>query len=101
MRALYFCRLRMLVDLARSSASAKAMSSALSQLNCESLVRSRVEAGVTHAAIAVELQQLHPGARGLSTRSVRRYCSDNGIHYSSRLNQEQVDQLVERAVFQV
>ena len=77
------------------------MSSAISHLNCHSVIRDRIEAGFTYAAIAFELQQLHPGVSGLSARSVRRYCSDNSIHYSSCLNQEQVDQLVEQTVFQV
>ena len=75
--------------------------SAISKLNCDSAIRDRVKAGLTHAAIAVELQQAHPGVTGLSARSVKRYCSDNDIHYSSGLNREQVDELVRRAVFQV
>lgn len=77
------------------------MSSAISRLNCGSIIKDRVEARFTHAAIALELQQQFPGVSGLSERSVKRYCSANNIHYSSCLNQERVDQLVEQAVFQV
>ena len=77
------------------------MASAISRLNCASIIKDRVEARFTHAAIALELQRRYPGESGLSARSVKRYCSDNDIHYSSCLNQEQVDQLVEQAVFQV
>ena len=75
--------------------------SAISQLNCDSAIRDKVKAGFTHAAISAELQQAYPGVAGLSTRSVKRYCSNNDIHYSSGLSGEQVDELVERAVFQV
>ena len=77
------------------------MSSAISRLNCGSIIKDRVDARFTHAAIALELQRRYPGESGLSARSVKRYCSDNNIHYSSCLNQEQVDELVEQAVFQV
>jgi len=46
-----------------------------------------------------ELQQFYPGLEGLSVRSVRQYCLENDIHYSSRLNDQEVDDFVERAVF--
>ena len=65
------------------------------------MIQDRIMAGHTHAAIASELQQLNPGAPGLSARSVRRYCSVNNVHFSSRLTSEQLEGLVERAVFQV
>ena len=60
--------------------------SSISQLNCDAFIRGRIEYGFTHDAIAVELQQLYPGLVGLSSRSVRRYCSSNDIRYSSRLS---------------
>ena len=70
-------------------------------LNCEGVIRDRVRSGYTHQAIASELQQFYPGLEGLSVRSVRQYCLENDIHYSSRLNDQEVDDLVEQAVFQV
>ena len=76
-------------------------SSVIGGLNCEGFIRDMVRNGYTHQAIASELQRIYPGRVGLSTRSVRRYCSENDIHYSSRLSDEQVEDLVERAVFQV
>ena len=78
------------------------MSSAISQLNCDSFIRDKVGSRWTHAAIASQLQQIYPGvSSGLSARSVKRYCSINDIHYSSGLNEEQLDEVVEHAVFRV
>ena len=44
---------------------------------------------------------MNPGVVGLSRRSVTRYCSQNGIHYSSRLNDQELNDLVENSVFRV
>ena len=75
--------------------------SVIGGLNCEGFIRDMVGNGYTYQAIASELQRIYPGRVGLSTRSVRRYCSENNIHYSSRLSDQQVEDLVEQAVFQV
>ena len=48
--------------------------------------------------IAAELQHRFPTTTGLSVRSVRRYCNNNGICRSSRLTSSEVDDAVERAV---
>ena len=65
----------------------------------DAFIRDRVSNNCTHHAIATELQQRYPSqARGLSARSVRRYCNNNGIHRSSRLTSGEVDDVVERAV---
>ena len=78
------------------------MSSVIGQLNCDSFIRDSVREGFTHAAIASQLQHSHPEvSSGLSARSVRRYCSVNDIHYSSRLSEGQLDGVVEQAVFRV
>ena len=46
--------------------------------------------------------QMHPGVvTGLSRRSVTRYCTENDIHYSSRLNEQQLESFVEQSVYQV
>ena len=42
----------------------------------EDFVRKRVEEGNSHAVISEELQTMFPGLRGLSERSVRRFCTD-------------------------
>ena len=75
--------------------------SVISQMNLDSFIRDRVQNGYSHAAIASELQLIHPGIAGLSRRSVTRHCSQHNIHYASRLPREQLDDLVEQAVSRV
>ena len=69
-------------------------SSVMQRLNCDSFIRNRVSRGFTHQVIAAELQRVYPGLVGLSARSVMRYCSASTIHYSSRLNHQDVEELV-------
>lgn len=73
----------------------------LEELGCRGLVSDRVESGATHQQIAEELQHLYPNIPGLSSRSVRRFCLSNNIHWSSQLSITEVDQIVEQAVTQV
>lgn len=73
----------------------------LEELGCESLISSRVRHGKTHEQISLELQQLYPGSSGLSARSVRRFCSQRNIHWSSQLDESELDSVVEQAVSQV
>jgi len=44
--------------------------------------------------VSIELQELYPTLRGLSSRSVRRFCSNSGIHATSRLTDSQLDRIV-------
>lgn len=53
-----------------------------------------VASGATHEAISMNLLLRHPHEPGYSARSVRRYCSSEGIHYRSRLTDPQLDRLV-------
>ena len=55
----------------------------------------------SHQAIAQEFQRQYPSLRGLSTRSVRRFCSTNQIHRSSRLSTHEVDSVVEQYVLEL
>ena len=64
----------------------------------DAFIRDRVSNNYLHATIAMELQQRFPSNRGLSTRSMRRYCNINGICRSSRLTPSEVDDAVETAV---
>ena len=73
----------------------------LEDIGCKRLVSNRVYSGHSHQQIAAELKDLFPGCPGLSARSVRRFCSNNAIHRSSQLCENDVDALVERAVSQV
>ena len=64
----------------------------------DTFIRDQISSGRSYDFIATELQQGYPYARGLSTRSVRRYCNDRGICRTSRLTSSEVDDVVERAV---
>ena len=55
----------------------------------------------THEEIAAILQQRHPGVRGLSARSVKRYCQTHKISRRSRLTEAQLDVVVHHAVQRV
>lgn len=44
--------------------------------------------------VSKELQELYPNVRGLSSRSVRRFCSRHGIHATSHLTDSQLDRVV-------
>ena len=58
----------------------------------------RISSGETHETISIALQARNLSQRGLSARSVRRLCSEEGIHYRSRLNDRQLDQIITREV---
>ena len=76
--------------------------SVIGRLNLDSFVRERVREGYSHQAIASELEINYPASLvGLSRRSVTRYCSLNNIHYSSRLQREQLNDVVEQAVYRI
>ena len=57
-----------------------------------------VREGRSHFEVSSLLVSKHPGKRGLSERSVRRFCKDHGIHYRSGLANSQLDAEVCRAV---
>ena len=59
------------------------------------IIRKRIiEDGSTHGAIAEELCHLFPGVRGISARSVRRFCASQNLHATSRLSADAIDILV-------
>lgn len=51
-----------------------------SEIADENFIRYMVYRGATHAAISKHYQDMYPRMRGLSVRSVRRYCKEKGIH---------------------
>ena len=57
--------------------------------------------GATHQQVAAELRHRFHGLPGLSSRSVRRFCSSKQIHRSSQLCEQSLDEIVEQAVSQV
>jgi len=54
-----------------------------SEIADENFIAYMVYRGATHAAISRHYQDIYPGIRGLSVRSVRRYCKEKGIHLIS------------------
>ncbi|XP_062522947.1 uncharacterized protein LOC134197618 [Corticium candelabrum] len=64
----------------------------------EDFVRKRVEEGNSHAVISEELQTMFPGLRGLSERSVRRFCTDRGLGRRCSLTKEELERRVSDAV---
>ena len=65
-------------------------------------IRDKIEQGATHKALGDELKALYPLiSRGLSYRSVRRFCEAHDIHSSSRLSDVQLDTVVKTSIHKV
>ena len=68
----------------------------------EAVVRQMVEIeSKSHEKVSEGLKVQFPSKRGLSSRSIWRFCSEHDIHASSRLEQPQLSQVVPSAVDQV
>lgn len=68
----------------------------------EDFIREKVERNKwTHVRLSRHLQELYPGMRGFSIRSLERFCSNKGIHKTSRLSAGQIDEVVGEAVAKV
>ena len=68
----------------------------------ELFIRQRVEEQrKTHQEVSDELMLLHPGVRGLSRMSVRRFCCQHYIHKTSRLDECTLDRAVALNVMRV
>ncbi len=64
----------------------------------EVLIREKIETCQwTHKQVTLFLKQMYPGQRGLSVRSVERFCSTNNIHKTSRIDDQSLDQIVSTA----
>ena len=55
----------------------------------------------THSRISLYLKRLYPGCRGFSVRSIERFCSDKGIHRTSRLDASNLQEVVSEAIRKV
>jgi len=64
---------------------------AFAEVADEDHVRSLVQSGATHSQISLHYQSIYQQLRGLSARSVRRYCKDRKI---TRITDETIEQLV-------
>ena len=65
-------------------------------LAADSIIRKMVvEEKRTLSEVCLALKESFPHlSRGFSRRSVRRYCADNGIHKTSRLQNSMLDRVV-------
>ena len=54
--------------------------------------------GYTYKGISKYLQDLYPHQRGFSTRTVRRYCKENGLE---KMDETEIDEVVSEAVQEV
>ncbi len=68
--------------------------SAFRDLNLLPIVERRIGSGSTHWAIVQELKAAFPGVRGISIRSLKRFCADQNIHATSRCSDRILDILV-------
>lgn len=65
-------------------------------------VREKVEKDrMTHGQLSIHLQEIYPGVRGFSVRSLERFCSQNSIHRTARPSDQQLDEAVSDAIEQV
>ena len=60
-----------------------------------------VTQGKTHSQVSLLLQEAYPGKRGLSSRSVRRFCLKNGIHAQNRRSNEELEDYTKEVVARV
>lgn len=68
--------------------------SVLDSLNLLPLVQKRIRTGATHKVIIQELRMLFPGVRGISVRSLKRFCAAHNLHATSRLSDQILDVIV-------
>ena len=76
--------------------SAATMASVMNNYEVE--IAERVGRRETYENISWFLQHVLPHSRGLSTRSVRRFCSERGNRYRSGLNDSELDKVVSARV---
>ena len=55
----------------------------------------------THSEVSSLLKEAYPRRRGLSLRSVRRFCLKNGIHAHNRLSNDELEQCTKEVVNRV
>ena len=60
-----------------------------------------VTKGKTHSQVGLLLQEVYPEKRGLSSRSVKRFCLKNGIHAQNRLSNEELEHYTKEVVARV
>ena len=68
--------------------------SALEDLNLLSFIAERIRNGTTHRAIVQELRVAFPGMRGISVRSLKRFCAAHNLRATCRCSDRVLDVLV-------
>ena len=66
----------------------------LSELGVLPLVALRRKNGSSYKEISEELRALFPGVRGLSVKSLKRFCNSHHLHATSRISDNALDILV-------
>ena len=59
-----------------------------------SFVAGRIKSGSTHKVIVQELRIAFPGVRGISVRSLKRFCAAYNLHATVRCSNQVLDILV-------
>ena len=68
----------------------------------EAVVREKIEKERwTHKQVSSFLTERYPGQMGLSIRSLQRFCSSKGIHKTSRIDNQKLDEVVSMATSMV
>ena len=74
----------------------------LEDLQLEHVIRQKIETEKwTHSQLSTFLKTQYVGTKGISVRSLQRFCSAKGIHKSSRASITTVDEAVLEAVGKV
>lgn len=55
----------------------------------------------TYEELSIYLKTMHPGERGFSIRSIERFCGDKGISKTTKLCNQELDEIVRDAVDKV
>ena len=70
--------------------------------NVEHFIREKiVNERKTLRDVSRELTAMNPGMRGISARSIRRFCHQHNIHATSRLSRFQLDRVVATSIKKV
>ena len=65
----------------------------------ESFVRGKIEEEKwTHRRLSEYLMRRYSNTRGFSIRTIKRFCADKNIHRTSRLNEDELDEVVSQSV---
>ena len=65
------------------------------------ILKKLVHESLTYEQLSMVLQQMYPGYRGFSVRSLQRYCASENIRKTSRLKDTEMHHAVQESVLQV